>query len=191
MWPACLATPIDSPRRHRPRCRGVPIKFEPLLTLPNLVSGMWRRFGVHAFEGAVTLDDMARIEASGSQWHRTNPGQLVELVIIFPSDARMSTEERARMASLVKRWEKTRTASATVVLADGLAGAMHRSVLTGLQMIAPPPHPTKVFSRVPDAVAWLAPYIQALCGADATAAELLAAVDRLCDGFRAARAVAT
>ncbi|HEY5148160.1 MAG TPA: hypothetical protein VII82_15405 [Polyangiaceae bacterium] len=169
----------------------MPIKFEPLLTLPSLVSGMWRRFGVHAFEGHVTLEDMTRIEASGSHWHRTNPGQLVELVVIFPSDARMSAEERTRMASLVKRWEKTRTASATVVLADGLAGAMHRSVLTGLQMIAPPPHPTKVFSRTPDAVAWLAPYVQALCGADATAAELLAAIDRLCDGFRSARRAAT
>ena len=64
---------------------------------------------------------------------------------------------------------------------------MHRSVLTGLQMIAPPPHPTKVFSRTPDALAWLSPHIQALCGADATFAELLAAVDRLCDAFRAAR----
>jgi hypothetical protein len=165
----------------------VPIKLEPILTLPSLVTGMWRRFGVHAFEGHVSLDDMARIEASGSLWHRTNPGQVVELVVIFPSEARMNTEERARMAAIVKRWEKTRTASATVVLAEGLAGAMHRSVLTGLQMIAPPPHPTKVFSRTPDAIAWLAPHVQALCGADATSAELLSAVERLCAAFRAAR----
>jgi hypothetical protein len=167
--------------------RPLAMKLEPVLTLPSLVSAMWRRFGVHAFQGHVTLDDMMRIEASGSLWHRTNPGQLVELVIIYPSDARMSSEERARMAAIVKRWEKTRTASATVVLADGLSGAMHRSVLTGLQMIAPPPHPAKVFSRTADAVAWLAPHVQALCGPDATAADLLNAVERLCDAFRAAR----
>jgi hypothetical protein len=169
----------------------VALKLEPFLTLPNLVSGMWRRFGVHVFEGSLTLDDMVRIEASGSFWHRTNPGQLVELVIIFPSDARLTNEERTRLAAIVKRWEKTRTASATVVLAEGLTGALHRSLLTGLQMIAPPPHPTKIFSRTPDAVAWLAPHVQALCGPDTTAADLLVAVDRLCEAFRASRRVST
>ena len=167
------------------------LKLEPFLTLPSLVSGMWRRFGVHVFEGGLSLDDMVRIEASGSSWHRTNPGQLVELVIIFPSDARLTNEERTRLAAIVKRWEKTRTASATVVLAEGLTGAMHRSILTGLQMIAPPPHPTKVFSRTPDAVGWLAPHVQALCGPDATAADLLAAVDRLCEAFRESRRLLT
>lgn len=167
------------------------LKLEPFLTLPSLVSGMWRRFGVHVFEGGLSLDDMVRIEASGSSWHRTNPGQIVELVIIFPSDARLTNEERTRLAAIVKRWEKTRTASATVVLAEGLTGAMHRSILTGLQMIAPPPHPTKVFSRTPDAVGWLAPHVQALCGPDATAADLLAAVDRLCEAFRESRRLLT
>lgn len=165
------------------------VRFEPILTLPSLVTGMWRRFGVHVFEGHIGVDDMNRIEASGSKWHRTNPGQLVELVIIYPSSARMTSDERQRMAALVKRWEKTRTASATVILAEGLTGAMHRSVLTGLQMIVPPPHPTKVFSRTPDSIAWLAPYVQTLCGADATAADLLGATERLCDEFRAARQV--
>ncbi|HEX3772462.1 MAG TPA: hypothetical protein VHV30_16405 [Polyangiaceae bacterium] len=163
------------------------VRLEPILVLPGMVTGMWRRFGVHAFEGHVSLEDMNRIEASGSLWHRTNPGQLVELVVIYPSEARMDGDERKRMAAIVKRWEKTRTASATVVLAEGLTGAMHRSVLTGLQMLAPPPHPSKVFSRLPDAIAWLAPHVQTLCGPDATAADLLAATERLCDGFRAGR----
>lgn len=163
------------------------LKLEPFLTLPNLVLGIWRRFGVHVFGGSLSVDDMARIEASGSLWHRMNPGQIVELAIIFPSNARMTNEERVRMAAIVKRWEKTRTASATVVLAEGLIGAMHRSVLTGLQMVAPPPHPTKVFSRTPDAVVWLAPHVQALCGHDATVADLIAAVERMSEAFRASR----
>ncbi len=108
------------------------MKFDPIISLPNTMTGMWRRLGVHVFEGTLTLDDMARIEAIGSLWHRKNPGKVVELVIIFPSDARLSGEERARLAGIVKRWEGVRTASATVVLASGLTGAMHRSVLTGL-----------------------------------------------------------
>jgi hypothetical protein len=42
-----------------------------------------------------------------------------------------------------------------------------------------------VFSRTADAVAWLAPYVQSLCGPDATAGELLGAIERLSDAFRA------
>jgi hypothetical protein len=163
------------------------MKLEPIIHLPNMTTGMWRRLGVHAFEGAITLDDMARIEAAGSLWHKKNPGKMVELVIIFPSDARMSSEERARMAGIVKRWEGARTASATVVLGSGLVGAMHRSILTGLHMIAPPPHPTKVFGLTTDAVTWLAPHVQSLCGADATRDDLLLAVEELCAAFRATR----
>ncbi len=51
------------------------MKLEPIIQLPNMMTGMWRRFGVHAFEGALTLDDMARIEAAGSLWHKKNPGR--------------------------------------------------------------------------------------------------------------------
>src|SRR5579862_850524 len=111
------------------------MKLEPIIHLPNMITGMWRRFGLHAFEGTLTLDDMVRIEAAGELWHRKNPGKVVEMVVIFPSEARLSGEERTRMARIVKRWESVRTASATVVLASGLLGAVHRSLLTGLQIL--------------------------------------------------------
>ena len=99
------------------------MQLEPIIHLPNMITGMWRRLGVHAFEGTLTLDDMARIEAAGELWHRKNPGKVVEMVVIFPSEARLSGEERARMARIIKRWESVRTASATVVLASGLLGS--------------------------------------------------------------------
>lgn len=164
------------------------IYLEPVLTMPNVVSATWRQLGVHAFEGEVTLDDMVRIGAAGALWHRKNPGPVVEMVIIFPSDARLSGDERARMAALVKKWESTRAASATVVLASGVAGSMHRSVLTGIQMIAPPPHPTKVFGNTSDAALWLAPYAKTVCGVEVTSVDLLEAVAELCDAFQDRRA---
>jgi hypothetical protein len=152
-----------------------------------MITGIWRRFGVHAFEGRLTLDDMARLETFGNVWHKKNPGKVVEMAIVFPSDERMESEERARLVKVIRRWEMARTASATVILAQGLVGAMHRSVLTGLMLVAPPPHPTKVFGTTNDAVAWLAPHIQALCGAEASARDLTAAIDELCTVFRASR----
>ncbi len=165
------------------------MKLEPIIQLPNMMTGRWSRLGVHAFEGTLTVEDIVRIEAAGSLWHKKNPGKVVEMVIIFASEARMSSEERARMAALVKRWEDVRMASATVILASGLVGSMHRSILTGLQMLAPPPHPTKVFGATEHAILWLLPYIQALCGNDTTREDLTAAVDDLCAAFRAMRSV--
>ena len=58
-------------------------------------------------------------------------------------------------------------------------------LFAGLLMLAPPPHPVKVFGKTKDAVAWLAPYVRSLCGPTATDDALVAAVDDLCTTFKA------
>jgi hypothetical protein len=161
------------------------MKFELLLQMPNVTTGVWRRLGVHVFKGKLTLADMDRIAAAGDAWLKKTPGTFVEMVIIFPSEASMTSDERTKMAGMIKKHESRRAAAATVVLASGIVGAIHRSVLTGLQMIAPPPHPTKVFGAVDEGVRWLTPYVQTTCGADATADGVLAGVDDLCTRFLA------
>jgi hypothetical protein len=163
------------------------MNFVPIIRMPNMVTAAWRRFAVHIFEGTFPLEDMARLDAAASAWHKKNPGKVVELVIIHPSNARMSSDERIRMAEMIKKWESARSASATVILASGLTGAMHRSILTGLQMLAPPPHPTKVFGATADAVGWLTPYVQGVCGVDAATPDLIAALDELTTFFRTMR----
>ena len=153
------------------------MKLEPLIEMPNIWSGVWRRFAVHMFHGHVSVEDMARVENIGVQWLKENPGKLVEMVVIYPSDAvGMTSEERARMARVNKRWEAARTASATVILATGILGSVQRSVLTALQAIARPPHPTKVFSTSAEAVGWLTPFLQDACGLDTTRNDLVASV---------------
>jgi hypothetical protein len=166
------------------------LKLEPIIQMSNMMTGTWRRLGVHAFQGRITVEDITLLAAAGSRWHKQNPGKVVEMVIIFPSDARMNGDERARMAVVVKRFETVRTASATVVLAGGLEGAMHRSVLTGLQLITPPPHPTKVFGGVAEAVNWLEPHVRALCGHEVTLAAMQTAVEDLCRAFQVMRQAA-
>lgn len=160
------------------------LTLEPIIEMPCLTSGLWRRFSVHLFEGKVTLADMHEIEERSRIWHEKIKGKIVEMVVIYPSDAKMTAEERAHMAKIIKRWEHTRAASATVILAQGLLGAMHRSVLTGLQLIAPAPHPLKVFGSVPEALQWLAPHIQSVTGPEARPDALLAAVRALEAGFK-------
>lgn len=150
-----------------------------------MVTGVWRRFGVHIFEGKVTVEDMKKIEESGEVWHAKIPGKLVEMVIIIPSGAKMTSEERSKMAHIIRRWEHARSASATVILAQGLVGSMHRSVLTGLQLLAPAPHPVKVFGNVHDAVWWLGPHIRETCNVATTSEDLVSAVDALSARFGA------
>jgi hypothetical protein len=161
--------------------------LEPLIALPTAMTGVWRQFGLHLFEGKLPLSDMDKLERLGEVWAKRNTGKRVELTVIFPSDTRMTSEERARMVRIIKRWEHVRTASATVILATGLIGAGQRGVLTGLLLLAPPPHPAKVFGEVGAAVDWLAPHIASLCGPEATPAALMAAVDEMSARFRAAR----
>ncbi len=168
---------------ERRTTRGV--RFVPLIEMPCMVSGIWRRFGVHVFEGKVTLEDMARIEQASEAWHAKIPGKLVELVVVIPSGAKMTSDERKKMAHIIRRWENTRTASATVILAQGLVGAMHRSVLTGMQMLAPAPHPQSVFGNVPDALLWLCPHVRDACQAAVEPEDLVAGVDALTESFAA------
>jgi len=141
-------------------------------------------FGVHLFEGALSLAGMDRIEALGDEWHAKNPGRIVELVVIFPSSARLSDDQRKRLVRLVAHRESSRVASATVILAEGMVGAMQRSMLTGLNLIRRPPHPTKVFPGITDAVAWLIQHLKETCPG-AGAGQVMSAVDYLCASFRA------
>jgi len=159
--------------------------FERIIELPGVWSYACGRLGVHLFQGQLSVQDMDRMEQVGVLWHERNPGKRVELSIILPSDARMEQQERARMANLLRRWQNERVASATVVLAQGLRGAMHRSVLTALMLVAPPPHPAKVFGAIADAVTYLTPYIQPLLDAPYTEAALARAVLALHRSFGA------
>jgi hypothetical protein len=159
--------------------------FSPIIELPTMMTGVWRRMGVHLFEGKLTVEDMDRIDELGGAFRKRVTGKMVELVVVYPTEARMTSDERVRMAKIIKRWEHDRAASSTVILADGLVGSMHRSVLTGLQLLAPAPHPLKIFGAIEPAVKWLAPFVRDLCGAEATPEALLAGVDELCARFAA------
>ena len=161
--------------------------LEPLLEKPYLATGLWRQLAVHLFQGKVTLADMDELEADSALSHARVKAKLVELVVILPSKAEMTHEERVRMARIIKRWEKQRVASATVVAAEGLLASIHRSVLTGLQLLVPPPHPTKVFASTPLALRWLEPYVKEVCGPEATTGALVDAVEGLQKRFATRR----
>lgn len=159
----------------------------PQLQLAGAWTAVDNRLAVHVFEGHLTLSDMDRLQTFGDDWTRDNPGKRAELVIVYPSDSRMTSEERTRMGGLIKRWEQDRIGSATVILAQGMLGAMQRSVLTGLQFIAPPKHPQKVFGTVPDAITWLVPFVREVNGPTVNEVNLRLSIETLCRDFQARR----
>jgi hypothetical protein len=164
------------------------MNFEAVIRTPTAWISVFSRFTVHLFEGHVTLADMDRMQAVGERWKVQHPEKRVEIGVIFPSDARMTHEERTRMARLIKLGEAQRAASATVILAQGLMASMQRSMLTGMLMIAPPPHPQKVFGSIPDALAWLGPHVEAVCGGALNLDELSNALTAHIAQFRARNA---
>ncbi|HEX6244307.1 MAG TPA: hypothetical protein VFZ61_25495 [Polyangiales bacterium] len=160
------------------------MKLEPVICLPSAWSSAYSRFVVHLFEGQLGLADMERMQLLGERWNAAHPGKRVELVVIFPSDAKMSHEERARMSRLIKHGEAQRAASATVILAEGILASVQRSVLTGLMMIVPSPHPVKICARVEEALRWLAPHAQSVCHPSLTTDALVSLVGENVDAFR-------
>jgi hypothetical protein len=160
------------------------MRFEPLIRMSTAWTSVFGRFAIHLFEGRVTVEDMELLQSIGQQWNVKHPGKRVELVVVLPSDTRMTAEERARMARLIKLGEAHRAASATVILAEGILASMQRSMLTGMMMLAPAPHPTKVFGALSDASRWLFPFVQALPGPQLTQAEFGNAVDDQLAAFK-------
>jgi hypothetical protein len=128
---------------------------------------------------------MELLQTIGQQWNVKHPGKRAELVVVLPSDTRMTSEERARMARLIKLDESHRAASATVILAEGILASMQRSMLTGMMMLAPAPHPTKVFGSLQDAGKWLFPHVQALSGPQLSQVEFGEALDSQLAAFKA------
>jgi hypothetical protein len=161
------------------------MRLQPIFRTPTAWISVCERFAVHAFEGQVTLADMDRMHALGERWNLEHPGKRVELVVVFPSDTRMNLEERTRMARLIKQGEAHRSASATVLLAEGILASVHRSVLTGMMLLAPAPHPAKVFATVAHALHWLLPHVRAQLDPSLSLAELDAALDENLTEFRA------
>ena len=139
----------------------VGMTLQPIIRFATAWSSASAGCAGHLFEGTLSVAAMDRMQQLGDLWSGKNPGQRAELVIIFPSDARMSGAERTRMAALIKHGDGRRVASATVILAEGLRGALQRSTLTALMMIAPASHPARVFGSVSDALRWLFPHVQA------------------------------
>jgi hypothetical protein len=161
------------------------MKFEPLIYMSTAWTSVFGRFALHLFEGRVTLEDMELLQSMGEHWNIKHPGRRVEMVVVLPSDTRMTLEERARMARLIKLGEAHRAASATVILAQGILASVQRSMLTGMMMLAPAPHPVKVFGSLRDAAHWIYPHVQELCGPALKLEPFLAALDDHLAAFRA------
>ena len=159
--------------------------YQVVIELPVVWSCITGHLLVHLFEGTLTIDHMKELEREGDAFRARHRGKYAELVVIFPSGAKMTSEERAHMARLIKRTEDRRVASATVILAEGITGAFQRSVLTGLQLLAPPAHPAKVYGDVETAVRFLAPHLKSVGASTADADALVLSVEGMCKEFRA------
>jgi hypothetical protein len=125
----------------------------------------WRQLVLWVVDGHTPLDELERLRVIVQSWSRAQ-GTLknVTLVVLHDNRSTMSAEERRSVSRMIDETKSQRVASATVVLAGGIVGALHRSILTGFSLLVPPPHPTKVYADVESAIAFLHPHIESVCG---------------------------
>jgi hypothetical protein len=151
--------------------------------------GTWKDLVVWVVDGHTPLDELKRLRSHVAEWTRERGGRKnVTLVVLHAARTTMSSEERASVARMIDETKRSRVASSTVVLADGLVGALHRSILTGFTIVVPPPHPTKVCADVATAIAFLHPHVESLCGRVAQE-DLAAMVEALHEAILAERAL--
>ena len=161
----------------------MPLATSPIFRLPTTWStAIADTVAVHHFEGEVTVLEMNKMQAIGDQWYARYPDKSLSISIVFPTTYRAPPEQRDRMRQLIKHWEDRHLAAANVMLMDGLLGAMHRSIFTGILMPAPPPHPTKIFAELEPALPWLLSHQR---GSKLDVASLREAIDRISAEFLA------
>lgn len=129
-----------------------------------MAAGAWRRLVVLVTDGHNDVRALEELRRTLVGWIGENPGKNVTLVVLHATPSSMSSDERRTMMRLMEETKHSRMASATVVMATGVLGALHRSILTGMNMLVPPPHPSKIVADVPSAARFLAPYLDGLSG---------------------------
>jgi hypothetical protein len=148
---------------------------------------VFKRLVLWVVDGHTPVHELEHLSEIVRAWGRQHHGtKNVALVVIHAKRSTMSAEERRPVLRMIDETKHDRLASATVVLASGMLGALHRSILTGFSLLVPSPHPTKVFGDVESAIAFLHPYIETACGPIPTR-HIAAMVDDLLAEIRAPR----
>lgn len=149
--------------------------------------GTWKRVIVWVVEGHTPVATLEALRLRLAVLSRERGDEKhVALTVLYPSDSAMSAEERRSVARMIDETKHRRLASATAVLAQGMMGAVHRSILTGMSILVPPPHPNRITSSIEDAVAFAHPFVVQSSGAVAMA-DLRTMVEDLYDTLRSAK----
>lgn len=124
----------------------------------------WRRLTMWVVDGRTPIEELEGLRHLVMRWVADHPEKTVSLIVIHGTPSTMDPAERKSVAKMIEDTKHTRVASATVILGRGMIGSLHRSILTGFALLVPPPHPTKVFDDTLDAIRFLHPYIEQVCG---------------------------
>jgi hypothetical protein len=147
--------------------------------------GTWKRLLIWVVEGHTPLDQLEKLRIRiGALSRERGEHKHVALTILYPSDSSMSADERACVARMIEETKQRRLAASTAVLAQGVMGSVHRSILTGMSLLVPPPHPNKIAATEDAAIAFVHPYVVQSSGPIA-AADIRAMITELYDQLRA------
>lgn len=106
--------------------------------------------------GATTvadLDDLMRAQQEVVKKH--GHVTMISLVPTGDTTSKVTDEVKAKSVELTKAVGKNQIGSATVILGKGLGATVIRTFMTGFNLLAKNPFPTKTFSDVGEALVWL------------------------------------
>lgn len=128
--------------------------------------GTWKHLLIWVVEGHTPLEQLERLRLRiGAIARERGNEKHVALTILHPSDSAMSSEERASVSKMIDETKHRRLAAATAVLAQGVMGSVHRSILTGMSLLVPSPHPNRIAATEEAAIKFIHPYVLQSSGA--------------------------
>jgi len=139
-------------------------RIEPDRVTESFAIGNWKRLTLWVVDGHTPVDELESLRQLSQEWREATTEKVVSLIVLHGRRTTMSGPERRSVMNMINETKHTRLASATVVLGRGLIGSAHRSILTGMSIIVPSPHPVKICAEVSEAIDFLHPYIETVCG---------------------------
>ena len=136
----------------------------PFITVETagIVHACWRRCSVSVVRGSVTIPDIEALERGFEAYMSEHPGKHVTFSYVLPSDDRLDAKVRDRIKVMMDNYGADTLAAAYVIPADGLTGALQRSILTSIMMLTRGAYPRKVFKSLEDGCAWGAGHLQSI-----------------------------
>jgi len=132
-----------------------PIRNGVVRSTPDFGAGVSDRIVAVAWKRVTLAADIGFLRSLLIRAHAGKPQPLVFVQFVPPTAQPPAAREREAVAKLLSESAGLLSHSATIYIGQGFRAAMVRSIIIGINALARPAYPIRVFSTLSGAAAWI------------------------------------